>query len=439
MPNNENESSAYSEPDVKLPVQLVIGFDFGTSFSKIVVGETRVRYAVPFEDFVIGDNPYLLPSSLSVLNETNQCSLNISTEAGIVYDNLKMPLIERDFSNNIRARAVAFMALVFQHTRTWLINTHGSVYKDREIEWFVNIGLPTDSFHDEELSSVYLTIAQAAWYVSEFEDDVNFSKVFEIVERNDAQSNSLPSDRINVFPEFSAQLAGYVRSPRRRPGLHVTIDVGGGTLDVTAFNVHKDDGEDVFPNFSKKVKPLGVRYLVEFRLREFNSEIDRNFSPFDDLLSNNEFANMFNVNNSKLAQIDEPFHDKVKGTIATVMLNTSRIFPKASHWDPTANGYGDPVPGFFCGGGVLSDFYLNLLLELEELDPPYRIRAIQLPTPDDLNALGTGANVYSRLAVAYGLSFDPFDIGRVRQVENVQRIDADPTDFRDAYVGPEQM
>ena len=31
--------------------QLVIGLDFGTAFTKVVVGEQRVRYAIPFGQF----------------------------------------------------------------------------------------------------------------------------------------------------------------------------------------------------------------------------------------------------------------------------------------------------------------------------------------------------------------------------------------------------
>ena len=45
----------------------------------------------------------------------------------------------------------------------------------------------------------------------------------------------LPDDRISAFPEFSAQVTGYVQSPSRQEGLHATADVGGGTLDVTIF------------------------------------------------------------------------------------------------------------------------------------------------------------------------------------------------------------
>ena len=39
-----------SKKDNSRRIRMVIGLDFGTSFSKVVIGESRVRYAVPFYD-----------------------------------------------------------------------------------------------------------------------------------------------------------------------------------------------------------------------------------------------------------------------------------------------------------------------------------------------------------------------------------------------------
>ena len=113
------------------PIQLVIGLDFGTSFSKVVVGETRLRYAIPFDAYSVGNNPFLLPSCLRVLNG-GECALGIDGQGGVLHDNLKMPLIEGDFSDEVRARAAAFLALVLRHTREWLFKTHGTTYREQE-------------------------------------------------------------------------------------------------------------------------------------------------------------------------------------------------------------------------------------------------------------------------------------------------------------------
>ena len=245
------------------PIQLVIGLDFGTSFSKVVVGEARARYAVPFKEYASGKSALLVPSALSVLPGLGTCKLGTTKKRDSLRDNLKMPLIERNFSEEVQVPVVAYLALIFRHARQWLIDTHGSTYRGRKIEWFVNVGLPTDSYDDKELTVVYLGLVRSAWHASEMPGDVTLQTALASLKQGHADGSGedgmetfLPDDRINAFPEFVAQLAAYVRSPRRRNGLHVMVDVGGGTLDVTVFNVHQNDDEDVYPVFARKVAPL---------------------------------------------------------------------------------------------------------------------------------------------------------------------------------------
>ena len=100
------------------------------------MGATQVHYAVPFERYAVGKDLLLLPSALCVLPEVNECLLGTDPQGGVLYDNLKMPLIERNFSDEVQARCTAFLALVLRHTRGWLFQTHGSIYKGRKIQWF---------------------------------------------------------------------------------------------------------------------------------------------------------------------------------------------------------------------------------------------------------------------------------------------------------------
>ena len=62
-----------------------------------------------------------------------------------------------------------------------------------------------------------------------------------------------------------------------------------------------------------------------------------------------------------------------------------------------------------------------------------------MPVPDDLEAPGMSPNAYARFAVAYGLSFDPLDIGQVRRMSEIDdiHIEARQMNYRDCYVGSE--
>lgn len=431
------------------PIQLVIGLDFGTSFSKVVVGETTKRYAVPFEDYSVGDNPLLLPSCLRVKSGDGECTLGINGQGGVLHDNLKMPLIEGDFSDEVRARAAAFLALVLRHTRDWLFKEHGKTYRNRKIEWFVNVGLPTDSYDVEELNTAYLDIVRSAWFASILPGAVTYPAVLEIVKQNVVQLDEmesevleqlLPDDRINAFPEFSAQITGYVRSPSSQEGLHATADVGGGTLDVTIFNVLQRDGEPRYPIFFRWVKPLGVRYLMSHRLKTFGKEDGNAYSPFENMPSHMDFINKYEISEGELEDADRPFRRRVQDEIVSSLKYTrEHRDPKAAHWDPGSSSYGDGLKSFFCGGGVLSEFYSGLLHEFEAKPATLKLRPLQLPVPEDLEMPGDFATAYARLAVAYGLSFDPFDIGKIKRESEIEDIPIEMPESRlgDSYVAKE--
>lgn len=446
-----DECSNHSDKNRNRPIQLVIGLDFGTSFSKVIVGEARVRYAVPFIGFAFGENALLLPSALRVLPGMDKCILGAKEKGGILYDNLKMPLIERKFSGEVQLRAAAFLALIFRHTRHWLFDAHGAIYKDREIKWFVNVGLPTDSYEDEQLTSVYLKIVRSAWHTSMMPGDVTLQAASDSLARDNALGERareglagplLPDDRINAFPEFAAQLAGYVRSRHRRDGLHVTVDVGGGTLDVTVFNVYQSDGEDIYPIFARKVAPLGVRYLSIARTRGLDDLVGEALSPFVDLPSDADYRKRFRITKDKLRKENQLFRRKVEDVVAEPLQYTKQQrYPGAPQWRLGSSRYDEPLPSFFCGGGVLAEFYDDLLRKFEERRPPLRLRSLPLPIPDDLEAPGMTSQDYARLAVAYGLSFDPYDIGLVRRMDEIKDIHAETSNstYEDRYIGKEQM
>ena len=435
------------------PIQLVIGLDFGTSFTKVVVGESRIRYPVPFPQYALGESPHLLPSSLCVLDETNECALGTAIKEGTCYDNLKMPLIDRDFAQEHQVRAAAFLALVLRHSREWLLDTHASVYGHRKINWYINVGLPTDSYDDEELISTYRNIVRAAWLVSTSIHPVALPQVSRVLERDDLEikavpeltEQALPEDRVNPFPEFSAQVAGYVQSPRRRDGLHAMVDVGGGTLDVTIFNIHEQEGELVFPIFARNVQPLGTRYLMRSRLKEQRETPQGGFSPFDDLPIDGVFCEKVGLSEAELRKVDDPFRRSVEDAVSNELRYTKvHRAPRAPHWfkdSPQAPEYGQGLPSFFCGGGALSTFYSSVLCGFEEEDLPLKLKALELPVPDSLESSDFSPRVYPRMNVAYGLSLDPLDIGQIKRMSEVpdDRLEATAASIQERYVSKDHM
>ena len=415
--------------------QLIIGLDFGTAFTKVVVGEQRVRYAVPFDPYACDANSYLLPSVLSIDND-QKCTLGFSGVSGHRIEDLKMRLINRDFSPETKIDCVAFLALVLSHVRGWLLKTHESTYRGRQIIWFVNIGLPTDEWDDTELVSVYKEIVRVAWAASTLPNPISLEQIRDCFE-NEAlgtiTGRSLPSEQINAFPEFAVQLMGYIQSPQRQENLHALADVGAGTLDFTTFNVWRDqDEEDQFPVFTRGVKPFGTQFFVRHRLNSIQPSPDWNPSPYEDVPPDSDFEEHLSLNNSELWELDIPFREEIEDLIRGRLMDTRERIP---HW-PYGRQFG--VPTFLCGGGATIEFYRKIFHAFEETYPPFRIDLRSLHEPEDLQLNPIQEGTYDRLSVAYGLSFGPDNIAETI-VEFEDHEPEPPEERGDRYIGNEQI
>jgi len=403
--------------------QLVIGLDFGTAYTKVVIGEQRIKYAVPFQHFSSEDNPFLLPSKLAIINQQEECLFGDITNSVQIIDDLKMRFLNRDFSEVSKVYIASYIALVLRFVRGWLLDTHRAVYKGRQLNWMVNIGLPTANYDDEELSKAYGDIVQTAWGISVLPGPITIPRVREYLYKIVIHPEKIPEpyasrflnrDLITPLPEFAVQLAGYVRSPRRQESLHLLIDVGAGTFDITSFNIYRDreSGEDLYPIFANEVKQLGVRFLLAHREAKIEG-CKPLFSPFGAIPQDNEFSRSAGIELEELESIDRSFESNVSKLILEVLQYTKekryRIY---TQWQ---NG----VPTFYCGGGASVDFYRIIFRKFEERSPPFKFTRIRLDAPEDLEHPGLPENTYDRLSVAYGLSHDPFDIGEIRKKSEV--------------------
>lgn len=418
--------------------QLVFGLDFGTAFTKAAIGEPRVSYAVPFGSLAHEGNPYLLPSSVCV-QRTGYCTLQRSVGRNV--DDLKMRILDKDYGREDEAAVVAFLALVFNHSRDWLFKEHGNVYGRSRIDWVINAGLPTDSYDDRELVDLYTRLVKAGWDLSLDDRPVTLDRAARLLEeevdsKGDATRDRIRPDQLYAFPEFVAQLAGYVRSPRRMDGLHCLVDVGAGTLDATVFNVLKNiDGDDRYPIFARCVKHLGTRYLIRYREKEAGAPFS--MSPFADLPADEAFAAKLHVNVQRLRDIDSKFDSGIRDVIMKLLRETRDTYvPKPSQWES--------VPLFLCGGGARAEFYQRVISDMCRKSQSFNLRRQLLPKPERLQAPQISEEDTDRLCVAYGLSLEPLDLGEIVRQNNIPLDPPDPKDpgpfdYRPGYIGPEHV
>lgn len=376
--------------------ELVLGLDFGTAYTKVVVADETYAYPVKFEGA-----DYLLPSELYLRDDG--CFTLFKQDSKHVFSKLKHPLLFSSSTEDDEIVLVAFLSLVFKSTRSWVST---SPFRNNKIDWLVNAGLATDSYHDAELKDKFGELVNLAWNVSYLakltptliKDQIKESK--QLTNELEGIHSTLPNDCLSVFPEYVAQISGYMNSPSKRDYSHLLIDVGAGTLDIVMFTTKNIDGEWRYSTNAKSISNLGADILKSHR-QQYAPEKGLSLS----LLSKNiEVASRLSISPEELGLLDREFAQAVN-------LNLRNVIAKV------AGGYkfGVDITTFICGGGREIEFYQK---QLEVLNN-YPIDRIDLPSPSRFQPpKDFDMSKFHRFSVALGLSYDPFNIGEC-EVNNV--------------------
>ncbi|MBT4643765.1 MAG: hypothetical protein HOC09_33595 [Deltaproteobacteria bacterium] len=443
--------------------EIVIGFDFGTSCSKVVVQDTVLRkaYTVEFnvKDYVpqrfmiprenqpayqLKDCPHHLLPSRVYCNSRGSFSLE---PAGYEFSNLKINLIEeldgKRESVTVGSRecthqdiAIAFIALVLIETRNWFCQSKADIYKKINILWQFNVGLPAGNF-ETNLSSLYRQMSLTAWNLSLVNDSITISKITtesELAEKALSKEkvsgygkNRIHPDYVNIIPEILAEVYGcYVKTPMRQNGMYLLVDVGARTLDISTFMIYHFDHEDRFTVLSAEVHPLGsyslhtarTNYLSEYfsddeKLQETIQELEKfldGLSPLPDVRA------YFKIQGSGLLKVESQFKTSCTNKVWKVLHHTRR------DKNSTAKEWDTGVPVLLCGGGSKVQLYKNAVSEVKD-KLQFRnsgFRFISLPQPKNLEILNLDNINYHRVAVAYGLSFLFDDYGQIKKGEDIK-------------------
>jgi hypothetical protein len=422
-------------------IDLVIGFDFGTSTSKVVIQAPDLpgspARAVNFGNLSLKDYPYLIPTTIWI-NEEGETSL-LHRDEYTRYADLKIRLLPKvnngidtkPNSSDAAIKAVCYLANVLQISRRWYLSENKDLIGHRtKINWSFNLGVPSPCIEDNEENKIFKRIGRAAWILSVSDTKVGIINLKEaasiyqsLSEKDDWPINTEDSLKceFSIVPEIAGGAIGYAFSDKRRNGLHMIIDIGAGTVDACMFILGNNDVSNRYSLLTADVKPLGTTMYHSYILSKI---ITSKPDAFQRQIANNTLAipitdmqklvAYFNLDTNTIRENNfsdsvAEFNRSLDMMLRNIIWNTRRV--RAPHelvWREV-----NQLPLIMIGGGSQSILYQSSISRLSKwMNSHVRNRGIlNIPSiiPRDLTVDGRP----EYLAVAWGLSHRSLDIGDI--------------------------
>lgn len=397
--------------------ELVMGLDFGTSCTKVVIDDRQMqqRYAVPLVNGS-GVNAYLLPSRLN-----NDGDIYTLEDRGIAYTDLKLSLMAAPQSEEICSRVCAYLALVIRSSRAWLFTQHARSLLNAKILWTLALGQPADQVTSHKSKQLFEWLGNVAWALAGSTGPISQTGALQQWRKRD---DLFSNDDVEVLamPEMAAQIHGFVSShgfDQRGANIYLLVDIGAGTVDASIFHVRKNPtGTVSFSFFTNSVEPYGAANLHRFRVGWWQSELAK-YEEGGALVAKLE---AIRLPTEYRGRYPDEFGFYVKGVVAQFIGGektpdetffqlvhaqvAGRVMYRAWKEKLLTHTAISGIPLFLCGGGGRHIFYKKLKDDLKHtpnaswMNAKYR----ELTLPSDLIAPGVTRIDYDRLSVAYGLS-----------------------------------
>lgn len=401
-------------------VYAIIGLDFGTSSTKVVVrfpyeaGEPA--YAVHMPGFCLSeDNPHLWQTVVWLDRDDKFHPYPVPGARNL--HTLKQDLMTgAESSSEIHisstGSAAAYLAFVLRYVRGRMLKDRPQIFRERTPVWILNVGMATKGYDDDKLRNAYRRVVAAAYLLSSSNLEVSVTSVISALNHETAAAAASSPEiaakiGIAVFPETTAQAIGFIKTSVGYEGsVFAMVDVGAMTLDVsTGFIPLGDISESRFPLYFADVQHLGVE-AYHWYMRQGRDEIE--------------------------------FKKQCKQTIRHAVVMTKNKNQRASVWNP-----GNDLPVYLMGGGAESRLHRGVVDSLSEWLSSWRKnQGFRILSPEPPRTIESTESIkdFGRLAVAWGLSYPPTDMpDSIPPAE----IDDEPArslpDISDGYISKDQV
>jgi hypothetical protein len=407
--SSSNYGVSSRERDKKI---LVLGVDFGSTCSKVVV-----RF--PYE--TIGNAPEAIPAVPCMADETNpyywksevfrdqngMFSL-IPNNSSVSCNDLKMPFIRRAESGKTELTqddlpVIAYLALMVKQSLGWACKNHSN-FLIEDVTAELNFGFPTDSFEQTVSLKKFKKVLSIVTKIIEDQADVSLIGIKKYIELSKSQTIETET-RFSVIPEIVAAVTGFANSNESKVGEYIIVDIGGLSIDYAFFKIRE------YPS-SKEIN-FGI---IAAGSKKYGVEILKNSQRSD-------------------TDMSQLLYYKIMGLLR-------QAFDRRSN--PSELWLGKEIPVFFTGGGRNLPAYctsiglLNEAVKLAKYSRKGETRDIHRFYGLDHSKVTD--RVPNRLVVSYGLSFPELEIPDWYTPSQHKVADQSPVlDLTSTYIGPEQV
>ena len=437
------------------PKELRIGIDFGTSYSKVVIGgEVPIGYEVIKSPF--NNEKCLFESCLFSDKKKKTFSLEPKLSAHKI-SGIKIDLINKiEKSEEVSAITASkqfklcaiYLSLIVKHSQSYFKENRDDLNNRYDFVWGLTLGFPSTPSSDgyKMCEHVFKILAEVSLLIAHSELNPNFKLVERFITCKEEKKKTFKSivqteDWAMSYPEILSQVVALNNPDLQINGQQILVDIGAGTVDAVFFSKHFNVG-DIYSIYDAEVKFNGAHKLHEFRIKELKTNFPgysfsgtmpndvSDSSPYDFKNYKSNKISKKNLNQS-LQSFDKKFLGRVESHVFGLF---KRVFHECL--EPVYSGQKSFQNQSFhlilSGGGS----HLTLYKKIKDF--PYhsvegsKVTLQVFPMPEKVSGLSDSEKkkFYNRLSVAFGLAVQPINLPEIRTQVMEGKTDVNPPRVR---------
>jgi len=440
------------------PLDINLGIDLGTSFSKVVWRYRENAYPVCFGKHDERLEDYFVPSMVSFdgvalttdlgQEESNaadyrianfkMCLACVSSPAGdcrpesCTFSNWRLILSSLLMKDEVvRLVNAMFLGQLIARSKLLILK---QLEKKEGISapvarWSANLAVPEKYMDHSDILSGFESVLRTAWLMAIVTEREGAPlRLKEIIDCYECAKQVASDGReldCFVYPEVAAEVASVTMSRSAKQGLYAFVDIGAGTVDASVFRFHRDDrdGEKQF-TYAAEVLKAGAAHVEIEASKKLATKSQGWFRRIKESSVLIDLASK--TCEETLRPLLEEALDELCGDVKKDLI---KLFVEAFAKEKMVDRWAD-IQLVVGGGGAALPPYVRAAREAFSLkNGPVgsNITTVPLSVPKDFHMEGLSPKVFDRFAVAYGLSFHRVNLPSLVLANEVKALRSIPT------------